>query len=80
MNPLVVSVEPLAGYQLKVCFDNGETRVFDVTPYLDKGIFTQLKDENYFRRVKVVMGSVEWPDEQDFSHDSLYLLGKPASQ
>ena len=29
-----------------------ESRVFDVTPYLDKGIFTELKNESYFRQVK----------------------------
>lgn len=77
MNPIVKNVEPLHNYQLKISFDNGDERLFDVSPYLDKGIFTELKDESYFKSVRVVFGSVEWPHEQDFSYDTLYILGKP---
>lgn len=48
--------------------------MFDVSPYLDKGIFCELKNESYFKQVKVVSGAVEWPHEQDFSNDTLFLL------
>jgi hypothetical protein len=76
MNPKVRSVEPLAEYKLKLLFANGEVRIFDVTPYLNKGIFTQLQDEAYFRKVRAASGAVQWPNAQDFSHDTLFLLGK----
>ena len=74
MNPAVKNVEPLDDYKLKLLFTNGDLKVFDVSPYLDKGIFSELKNENYFRQVKVVSGAIEWPHEQDFSNDTLYLL------
>jgi hypothetical protein len=77
MNPEVQSVEPLDNYQLKVLFSNGAAKLFDVSPYLEKGIFTELKDKSYFRAVRVVSGAIEWPHEQDLSNDTLYLLGKP---
>ena len=77
MNPTVQSVEPLHNYQLKIAFDNGDQRLFDVSPFLEKGIFRELKDESYFKSVRVVFGSIEWPNEQDFSYDTLYILGKP---
>jgi hypothetical protein len=77
MNPTVTRVEALANYKLKLVFANGDARVFDVSPYLDKGIFQRLKDEQYFRKVRVAFGSVAWPDEQDFSKDTLYLPGEP---
>ena len=77
MNPIVKSIEPLNNYQLKISFDNGEQRLFDASPFLEKGIFRELKDESYFKSARVVFGSVEWPNEQDFSYDTLYLLGKP---
>ncbi|VUZ25685.1 Uncharacterised protein [Acetobacterium wieringae] len=35
----VINVEPLNDYKLLLTFDNGEKRIFDVSPYLDKGIF-----------------------------------------
>lgn len=78
-NPSVVVVEPGNDYKLAITFDNGEKRVFDVTPFLDKGIFVELKDVNYFRKVKVAFGSVEWPHEQDFSKDTLYILSDIAA-
>lgn len=75
MNPKVKQVEPTDNHTLIVTFENDEVREFDVNPYLDKGIFAELKDLPYFRQVKVVAGSVEWPHEQDFSYDTLYLAG-----
>jgi Protein of unknown function (DUF2442) len=79
MNPTVKKAEPLADYKLRVIFANNETKVFDVAPYLDKGVFKELKDEAYFKRVRVAFGAVEWPNEQDFSKDTLYKLGAPCS-
>lgn len=77
MNPEVKFAEAMPDYKLKIQFVNNETREFDVTPFLDKGIFTELKDENYFNQVRVSFGAVEWPNEQDFSKDTLYLLSTP---
>jgi len=79
MNPTVEAAEALENYKLKVHFDNGEVKEFDVAPFLDKGIFVELKDENYFSQVSVAFGAVQWPNEQDFSNDTLYLLGHPSA-
>ena len=76
MNPSVTQVEPIENYQLQLKFENGETKLFDVTPYLDKGIFKELKDQNYFKKARIAFGSIEWPNEQDFSKNTLYILGK----
>ena len=75
MNPAVKSVQALENYKLHIEFENDELKEFDVTPFLEKGIFVELKDINYFKQVRVSFGSVEWPNEQDFSKDTLYLLG-----
>jgi len=77
MNPYVEAAEPMQNYKLKVRFDNGEVKEFDVEPYLEKGIFVELKDKEYFSQVSVAFGAVQWPNEQDFSNDTLYLLGSP---
>ena len=73
MNPHVARATPQAGHRLLVEFTNGETRLFDLTPYLDKGVFRALEDEATFAKVKVVHGSVEWPGEIDLSYDTVYL-------
>lgn len=74
MNPTVISVEPQAYFRLKLTFSNDEIRLFDVSPFLDKGVFKELQNESYFKQVRVAFGCVEWPHEQDFSKDTLYCL------
>ena len=77
MNPHVKSVRALDDYELEVSFDNGESRRFDVKPYLDRGIFVRLRDHAVFRAARVVAGSVEWPTGLDLSYDTLYIEGQP---
>ncbi len=66
------SALPHPDYLLELEFETGERRVFDVKPYLDKGIFGQLKDVEYFKRVTSSSRYVSWPREQDFSLDTLW--------
>ncbi|MDP3293888.1 MAG: DUF2442 domain-containing protein [Nevskia sp.] len=75
MNPKAIAVYALPSYQLDVEFANGERRIFDVRPYLDKGVFRLLKDVRRFAAARIVAGSVEWPGEIDLSYDTLYLEG-----
>ena len=77
MSPNVIQVQPLDNYQLQLQFDNRETRIFDVTPYLDKGVFSQIKSIEQFKTVKPFFGGIQWENEQDFSRDTLYLLSNP---
>lgn len=69
----VVSATPQDDHSLILAFDNGSHRIFDTRPYLDKGIFVELKDLNYFRQVRVAFNTVQWPHEQDFAPETLYL-------
>lgn len=67
----VTSVEPVEGHKLKIELSNGKIGLFDVSPYLDKGVFYELRDPQYFRRVRVAFGGIMWPHEQDFSADTI---------
>jgi hypothetical protein len=73
MNPYVKSVKPQENYYLLLTFDNGEKRVFDLKPYLEKPVFHRLKNSAVFQTARVVSGSVEWQGEADLSYDTLYL-------
>lgn len=79
MNPDVIDVQPLDDYVLRLIFEGGEVRDFDVKPYLDLGIFQELRDKSYFREAYVEFGSVEWPRGQGLSYDTLYLKSAPAT-
>lgn len=77
MNPRVTSVKPNPDHTITIEFTNGEIRLFDVKPYLDKGIFRELRDLGYFNSVKPVLGSVQWQGGQDFCPDTLYQISIP---
>lgn len=77
MNPCVKDVHPLEDYQLEIVFENGECRVFDVKPYLQRGVFVRLQNRATFQAARVVAGSIEWPGGLDLSYDTLYLESQP---
>jgi hypothetical protein len=79
MNPRVTGVSPRADYTLLLVFSNGEVRVFDVKPYMDAGIFRELRDQCVFNSVRPFLGSIQWRSGQDFCPDTLYLDSVPAS-
>jgi hypothetical protein len=76
MNPRVREVKPNRDYTLTITFTNGEIRIFDVKPYLDKGIFRELKELSLFNTVRPFLGSIQWKHGQDFCPDMLYLESK----
>jgi hypothetical protein len=76
MNPRVKEVTPTEDYKLKLVFSNGEYGVYDLSHWLDFGVFKELKDKNYFKQVRVCQGTVVWPHEQDICPDTLYLGSK----
>ena len=58
-------------YKLYIELSNGVSGYFDLTPYLEKGIFTQLKDIDYLKKVKPDTFGICWPKGQDLSADTI---------
>ena len=73
MNPIVKTVKPIDDFMLHIWFNNGEERLFDVKPYLDRGIFSELKDLAMFNTVRPDGLSIEWANEASLSPDTVYL-------
>ena len=67
----VKTVRPLPNYRLYVEIEDGRRGIFDVKPYLDRGVFSELRDERYFRQVGVLLGAITWPNEQDIAPETL---------
>ena len=76
----VKSVRPLSEYQLLLTFENGETKIFDMKPYLDKGIYKELKDENKFKTVRISFDSIEWCNNADIDPEFLYEKSKKITE
>lgn len=71
----VVDAKANEDFSLDLRFDDGSVKRFDVTPYLNLGVFRELKDADYFKQVTIAFGTVRWPHEQDISPDTLYIEG-----
>jgi hypothetical protein len=68
----VKEVKPQDNYILILTFENGERRQFDMKPYLDMGIFQELRDLKLFKTVKTSFDSIEWDNEADIDPEILY--------
>jgi len=68
----VTEVKPQSDFILLLTFENGEKRSFDMKPYLEKGIFQELKNEHLYRTVRVAFDTIEWENEADFDPETLY--------
>lgn len=68
----IKEVQPHDNYLLLLTFENGERRQFDMKPYLEVGIFKELKDLKLFKTVKTSFDSIEWDNEADFDPEILY--------
>src|SRR5438093_996798 len=79
LNPRVKTVQPQPDYALRLTFTNGEVRLFDVKPYLAKGIFQQLQNLEVFNSVRSFLGSIQWSNEADLCPDTLYEKSVPAA-
>lgn len=73
MYPSVIRVVPQEDFTLSVAFDNGEEGILDVKPFLDFGVFRQLKDYECFERVRVAFDSVEWECGVDLDPEFIRL-------
>ena len=51
MSPKVIDVKPACDFTLEITFANSERKIFDVKPYLDKGIFKDLQKKTYSLRL-----------------------------
>ena len=71
----VKTVQPLHGYTLRVTFTNDEQRDIDMSRYISAGgIFAPIHDDpDFFRQVRVELGTVAWPNGADIDPDVLYL-------
>ena len=73
----VTKVFPLENYHLHLFFNTGDEKLFDVTPYLEQGVFRKLKQISFFKTARVANDTVIWGNgEIDFSPDTLYLKSK----
>jgi len=73
----VISVKTLADYMLELVFENGEKRIFDMKPFLDKKPFVKLHNSPLFFKASVGFGTVVWPGNIDIAPETLWSGSVP---
>ena len=73
----VTRVVPKEDFSLELWFDDGSHRMFDAKPYLERGVFTRLKDPAKFRQAFVAFDTVCWPGDIDIAPETLYDRSVP---
>ena len=72
----IISIRVLDNYKLWIRFSTGETKIFDFEPLLNNGVFTNLKNKEYFNSVYIDYGIPVWGDgEIDIAPERLYYDG-----
>ena len=77
LQPNLIKVEVPELYKLRLYYETGEVKLFDVAPYISGSWYEELKEETYFEMVRILPGGVgiEWKNGQDIAPHELYENG-----
>jgi hypothetical protein len=73
----IINVKVIKDYIVHIFFENGVEGIVDVSEIIPfKGIFSKLKDKNYFATVHVNkdLGTIVWDNGADISPNYLYEI------
>ena len=69
------SVIALENNRLQCTFDSGETKIADISSYINAPVFAPLKQGSAFKKVSNKKYFIEWEDyELDLSADTLWHI------
>lgn len=75
--PHVVEGRHVKDHMVEIKFNDGTVKIVDFQHYIDKGgIFSQLKDKEYFKRFFIDLNTICWPNGADVAPERLYELGR----
>jgi hypothetical protein len=72
MHPAVTAVACKDDYILSIVFDNGESGLLDMKPYLDFGVFKKIQDPSMFKTVHVSFDTIAWQSGADLDPEFVY--------
>ena len=74
--PVVVAAHSTKDYWLDIYFSSGERKCFDMAPYLNKGLFQELKKPEIFNSFFIANDTLNWlGGDLDIAPATLYLKG-----
>jgi hypothetical protein len=79
ITPRIKNVETLQDYKLKLFYETGEIKLFDVSPYITGTWYKELLNHNYFKTIHLISNGkgIEWEHGQDIAPHELYEMSIP---
>ena len=80
--PTIKSVAVSGIHTLLVGFSNSDQRMYDVSPLLNREMFSVLKNPAFFRNVRVDAGGYApvWNEDTDISEYEIWIHGTPVPE
>jgi hypothetical protein len=74
LTPKIIGVEALEDYKIKLNYETGEIKLFDVSPYISGVWYNELTNYSYFKTVHIISSGngIEWEHGQDIAPHELY--------
>ncbi|MDO9288868.1 MAG: DUF2442 domain-containing protein [Thermodesulfovibrionales bacterium] len=78
--PHIIEANYVRDYVIKVKFDDGTVKILNLESYIKRGgVFSELKDKEYFKRFFIDLNTLCWPNGADIAPERLYEIGKEVS-
>ena len=68
---IIQSIIPKDNYILHITNESNQSGLFDVSPYLGSEVFSQLKEQDNFKRIHNGKYYIEWDCGADLSADTV---------
>ena len=75
--PKILDVEIVENYKIKLNYETGEVKLFDVSPYIQGAWYKELADKKYFNTIHIISHGkgIAWEHGQDIAPHELYEMG-----
>ena len=75
--PRVIDAEYISDYTVKLKFNDGSVKIVDLASYTTRGgVFSLLRDKEYFKKYFIDLNTLCWPNGADIAPERLYEIGK----
>lgn len=73
--PRLKAVKAIEDFCLEITYITNEKKIYDMKKFLQHDFYKNLNNIGYFKMVKSVETTVEWPNGEDVDPNELYTNG-----
>lgn len=73
ITPDIIQAKALDDYKIYLKFKNGEEKIYDMNSFIKNyKMYSNLKDKEYFQKIKIRKDTIEWKNGEDIAPEYLY--------